>query len=1125
MAPPCGAVCTHSPPCRTGGAPASPCMSPVREWGAGGAMGRYGDLWGSMGFYGVLWGLYGYLSMGSLWVLYGVSMGSLWISMGPNGPLWVSMGSLWVCMGLYEVSLGLFGVSIHLYGSQCGSLGLYGDSVALYGSLWVSVGPKGSLWGLYGGSMGSLWVSMGLYEVSMGSYGVSMGPKGSQRVSMCLYVSLWVSMDLYGSLWVSMDLYGSLWVSMDLYVSLWVSMDLYGSLWVSMDLYGSLWVSMGSLCVPMGSLCVSMGCLWGLYVSLCVPMSHVSLSPDPPSHVTLLGPRVGAENESVTVTCSSAPSRPPARVRWWLRGRELSASQSSTEPAPGGGSVTSSNLTFIARRIDHGRPLVCEAVTAVGVARASLVLSITHPPDSLWVEAPPPNASFQVGALVRLGCHARGGHPPPRLVWSKEGRPLQEPLPGWGRDLELRMRPSDNGAAFTCSDSAHRQGAPRATAHIRVLFPPDSVSITAAPREPRVGQRLQLTCTTGSSNPPAQLSWEHRGQTLPGEPLPPSPAPHGGVTVGSRLRLQVALQDQGHVITCVASSPALGVAVRAGHRVSVRHPPLLRSPPGGVVVTRENSQVLLPVLGDAHPPLRDCTWSRGGARLAPSPRLRLLPGGSLSIGNVSRTDSGSYRVQCGNGEGTGSASLELHVEYPPSIVRAPEPVVVDEGGTIEMQCEADGSPLQDGSIRWQRLGSLPAGLEPLGGVPIGRLWAARARRDMGGAYECHVDTGVPPPARAIIRLLIRYPPELDPVPDPEPIPVLVPDGSDDVIIGCRARGVPPVEIQWEQGGSPISTMDSRFQQHHWSDPPWTSGLLTVANISQYRTRLRSQSRYWDQFEAQAPSQYRNWEGNGNGSLGILVCVARNPLGTVRRRFRLRLADRPDPPHSLRISGATPRSLRISWSPGFNGGSSQSFVLSARVPEAPPPSSYVITSDSSHTLTGLLPATPYDVTVRARNARGDSDAVVVRGVTSELPQDWPEEGAGPTAAPVGETPPPPLPVPSASGFPLPVFYIRFLTFGFSFPVSYFRFLHFLFPTSGFPHPVSHFLFPTSGFSVPVSHFRFPISGSHFRFPISPRGPHVAPRGLGLLPARRHLGRDPLVPPTSLPGGGTGSVPTA
>ncbi|XP_033929421.1 nephrin [Melopsittacus undulatus] len=625
----------------------------------------------------------------------------------------------------------------------------------------------------------------------------------------------------------------------------------------------------------------------------------------PPSHVTLLGPRVGAENESVTVTCSSAPSRPPARVRWWLRGRELSASQSSTEPAPGGGSVTSSNLTFIARRIDHGRPLVCEAVTAVGVARASLVLSITHPPDSLWVEAPPPNASFQVGAL--------------------EGRPLQEPLPGWGRDLELRMRPSDNGAAFTCSDSAHRQGAPRATAHIRVLFPPDSVSITAAPREPRVGQRLQLTCTTGSSNPPAQLSWEHRGQTLPGEPLPPSPAPHGGVTVGSRLRLQVALQDQGHVITCVASSPALGVAVRAGHRVSVR---------------------------------------------PPSPRLRLLPGGSLSIGNVSRTDSGSYRVQCGNGEGTGSASLELHVEYPPSIVRAPEPVVVDEGGTIEMQCEADGSPLQDGSIRWQRLGSLPAGLEPLGGVPIGRLWAARARRDMGGAYECHVDTGVPPPARAIIRLLIRYPPELDPVPDPEPIPVLVPDGSDDVIIGCRARGVPPVEIQWEQGGSPISTMDS-------------SGLLTVANISQYRTRLRSQSRYWDQFEAQAPSQYRNWEGNGNGSLGILVCVARNPLGTVRRRFRLRLADRPDPPHSLRISGATPRSLRISWSPGFNGGSSQSFVLSARVPEAPPPSSYVITSDSSHTLTGLLPATPYDVTVRARNARGDSDAVVVRGVTSGM----------------------------------------------------------------------------------------------------------------------------------------------
>ncbi|XP_061300118.1 nephrin-like [Pezoporus flaviventris] len=402
---------------------------------------------------------------------------------------------------------------------------------------------------------------------------------------------------------------------------------------------------------------------------------------------------------------------------------------------------------------------------------------------------------------------------------------------------------------------------------------------------------------------------------------------------------------------------------------------------------------------------------------APLPRHRLLPGGSLSIGNLSRSDAGSYRVECANAEGKGSASVLLDVEYPPSIVRAPDPVVVDEGGSVEMECEAEGRPLLDGSLRWQRLGALspgsvglPVGLEALGGVPVGRLRVSGARRDMGGAYECHVDTGVPPPARAVIRLVIRYGPELEAAPAPEPIPVLVPDGADAVAVGCRARGVPPVELHWEQGGRPISTTDSRFQQLQWSDPPWTSALLTVANISQDRARLRSQALNWAQLWARAPSQYLNWDQahagywDGNGTLGMVECVGRSQLGTARRRFRLRLADRPDPPRSLRVSRATPSSLRISWSPGFNGGSAQSFLLSARVPGAPPPPSYVITSAPSHTLTGLRPATPYDVTVRARNARGDSAAAVIRGVTSALPRDWPEEGAGPTAPPAAFAPP-------------------------------------------------------------------------------------------------------------------------
>ncbi|NWV03688.1 NPHN protein, partial [Ptilonorhynchus violaceus] len=92
-------------------------------------------------------------------------------------------------------------------------------------------------------------------------------------------------------------------------------------------------------------------------------------------------------------------------------------------------------------------------------------------------------------------------------------------------------------------------------------------------------------------------------------------------------------------------------------------------------------------------------------------------------------------------------------------------------------------------------------------------------------------------------------------------------------------------------------------------------------------------------------------------------------------------DRPDPPQSLRLSGVSATSLSLSWSPGFDGGLPQHFLLRAEAADAPPPPAVLVTSGSALTLGGLRPATPYDVTVRARNARGDSAPARLRAVTS------------------------------------------------------------------------------------------------------------------------------------------------
>ncbi|NXB80930.1 NPHN protein, partial [Donacobius atricapilla] len=111
-------------------------------------------------------------------------------------------------------------------------------------------------------------------------------------------------------------------------------------------------------------------------------------------------------------------------------------------------------------------------------------------------------------------------------------------------------------------------------------------------------------------------------------------------------------------------------------------------------------------------------------------------------------------------------------------------------------------------------------------------------------------------------------------------------------------------------------------------------------------------------------------------------------------------DRPEPPRALRLSGRSGTSLSLAWEPGFNGGLPQHFLLRAEGPDAPPPPAALVTSGFALTLGGLRPATPYDVTVRARNARGESAPARLQAVTSAQREAPPPAREEPPEAPPG-----------------------------------------------------------------------------------------------------------------------------
>ncbi|XP_066843109.1 LOW QUALITY PROTEIN: nephrin [Anser cygnoides] len=753
----------------------------------------------------------------------------------------------------------------------------------------------------------------------------------------------------------------------------------------------------------------------------------------PPAEVTISGGSTVAENGTLALSCTSAPSNPPVTLRWWLGGRELEPTETARIPRRrGGGTVTVTNVTLVGRRGDHGRSLRCEALSpGLGTRTAAVLLAVTHPPQEVWLEAPPPNATFRAGARLRLLCHARGGHPSPRLTWLKGGPPAARPPrrrrprgggPVVSRELRLTLAPSDNGAELRCAPRGRGAGT-----RLRVLFPPLAVWVAAAPPEPRPGQLQLLTCRAGSAHPAPRLRWLRRGHVVPGEPLPLSPGAFGGGRRGSRLRLRVALGDQGERITCEATSPPLGVAVSASHLLRLRHAPQFTEGAGAEVVALEHGGARLPLTVLAHPPVDACAWSLDGRPLRPegSPGTGCWRGGPGDRQRVAG-DAGTYGVRCHNAEGSASASLRLLVHYPPVIVRAPDPVLVDEGGAAELLCEARGSPCPPAAcnggawVTWggpwghggghvgvptspspqaeaeegAASGELPAELQPQGGPPWGACRCGGAPGP-GGAYECRVDTGVAPPARAIVRLVVRYGPELEAElgaePGAEPGAVLVPDGADTAQLRCRAQGVPGVQLHWEHRGRALPPNEDRYQWHQWREGPWTSSVLTVTNVSLERAQHRrwDQSHNWDQYQ----NQPRNW------TLDTFVCVAQNPLGTVRRHLKLQLADRPDPPGPAG-AGGHPDLPQPRLDPRLQRGLPQSFLVSAVGPGAPPPGS-ILAPRPALTLRGLLPATAYDVTVTARNARGSSAPVRVTATTSELPADSPP-------------PPGPIPAPPPSG---------------------------------------------------------------------------------------------------------------
>ncbi|XP_058564299.1 sialic acid-binding Ig-like lectin 10 isoform X7 [Neofelis nebulosa] len=220
-----------------------------------------------------------------------------------------------------------------------------------------------------------------------------------------------------------------------------------------------------------------------------------------------------------------------------------------TTPGPGRKSSYFSVLSLTPRPQDHGTHLTCRVdFSRKGVSAETTVrLNVTHVPKDLVISvsrakasAPEPQGNspyleVQKGQFLQLVC-ASESQSPATLSWALEDRILSWSHPWTPGPLALvltRVMPGDSGC-YTCR-AENRRGSQSRTLNLSVQYAPENLRVMALQANRTVlenlgngtslpaleGQSLRLLCVA-HSNPPAQLSWALRGQTLsPSQPADP----------------------------------------------------------------------------------------------------------------------------------------------------------------------------------------------------------------------------------------------------------------------------------------------------------------------------------------------------------------------------------------------------------------------------------------------------------------------------------------------------------------------------------------------------------------------------------------------------------------------------
>lgn len=243
--------------------------------------------------------------------------------------------------------------------------------------------------------------------------------------------------------------------------------------------------------------------------------------------------------------------------------------------------------------------------------------------------------------------------------------------------------------------------------------------------------------------------------------------------------------------------------------------------------------------------------------------LGFFKNNTFTLQDVNTSYGGTYECVPWNMFGYGPiATVNLTVQVPPSIDFISHEVTVNETENVTIFCNASGIPKP--VVTWTFLGNSSDGMES---VNLESLSLPRINRRKAGRYRCKAANGVANPKSAHVDIKVNHKPEIEHVGPSREITSWL---NHETTLTCKAAGFPLPEIKWSHDGAVEYSVQG----------------YSCTSILRFTPRQAS-------------------------DFDVVVCMAKNILGSAEAKVTVKQLNVPDPPEILRIDEGL-NNLKIHW---------------------------------------------------------------------------------------------------------------------------------------------------------------------------------------------------------------------